>query len=286
MKKSLFKKVTTILITGAMVLSSTGCSKILEGIAAKELNEVLTETLDAFYDDPINGLSDYDSYEVPEMLEESLGFALDGIAASSYEIGEPEFNKDRTKAEVTVTFSNVLQVGEIPMGTVDEVSDYLGDCDDDDIEITFSMKNSKGDWVVTDVSELIDVFFTPYESLIFVDENGMPTSYYAPFFDDLVVDTVWYEPLMSNPLDVYTINGTPEALTAYVYFNRPVYLEFEANLLKDGDVIQTLTVTVTNGSTACCEFWGQSYSSGSYTVELLFDGSVVTTSEPVTVSER
>ncbi len=285
MKNSLLKKASCVLILFSMILSSTGCSAILEKIAAKEATEYLTEVLDAFYADPVNGLADYVSdYEIPEMLEDSLTFALNGIDASSYEIGEPKINSDRTTAKIPVTFSNVLIVDDIPMGTVDEVSEFLGDCDTDEVKITIVLSSKKGDWKVDDVSELVSLFFEPYESLIFVDEYGMPTSYYEPFFEECLVDTVWYEPLMSTPLSSNTISGVPEALTCCVYFDRPMYLTFEANLIQNDTVIQTLEVNTNGGSIAYCEFWGQTYNRGSYTLELTYDGNVVATSVPVTVN--
>lgn len=285
MKNSLIKKIISVTLAAVIVLSSTGCSKILERFAADEVNEFLTGALDAFYSDPVGGLSDYDeSFEIPELLEESMALALDGIAATSYEIGEIEFNKNRTTAEVPVTFSDVIQVEDIPMGTVDEVSDAISDCNKDDVTITFTLKSKDGDWSINDMSELTEVFFTPYESLIFVDENGMPTSFYEPFFEEHVVAVAWYEPLMSTPLDINTVSGTPQALTACVYFDSPVYLTFTADLIKSGEVIQTIDVVVEGGTTAYCEFYGQVYGRGSYTMELHFDEGLVASSETLTVN--
>ncbi len=269
----------------ALFISSTGCSKFLANIAAKDASSVLTEALEAFYADPVNGLGDYDdSFEVPILLDESLSFALEGVAASTFELGEAEINKSRTTAEIPVTFRKVLDVADIPMGTPEEVADALGSCHKNNVEITFTLKKEKSDWVIEDMSELIPLFFDPYTSIVYTDENGMPTSYYQPFFDECVVDFAWFEPLMANPLDNPVINGTPEALTACVYFDRLMYLPFTANLLKNDEVIQTVDV-VSDGSTiAMIEFWGQNYGRGTYTIELIYDDGVVTTSAPLTVN--
>lgn len=286
MNKSFIKKAVSVLLLASMAVSSSGCSKILEKFAAKEAEAVLTEALDAFYSDPVNGLSEYDdSFEIPDMLEESLAFAIEGVSSSTYELGEPSFNSNRTTAEIPVTFNDVLEVEDIAMGTEDEVSDALGDCDRNDVEITFVLKNKKGDWIIEDMSELIDVFFTPYESIVFVDENGMPTSYYQPFFDECLVDSVWYEPIMSNPLDGSSLHA-PSALLAVFYFDRPMYMTFTVNLLKSGDVVDTIEVVVDGGTTAYCEFWqnGTVYTNGSYTIELTYGDSVVATTDSLTVN--
>ncbi len=286
MNKSFIKKAVSVLLLASMAVSSSGCSKILEKFAAKEAEAVLTEALDAFYSDPVNGLSEYDdSFGIPDMIEESLAFAIEGVSASTYELGEPSFNSNRTTAKIPVTFNDVLEVEDIAMGTEDEVSDALGNCDRNDVEITFVLKNKKGDWIIEDMSELIDVFFTPYESIVFVDENGMPTSYYQPFFDECLVDSVWYEPIMSNPLDGSSLHA-PSALLAVFYFDRPMYMTFTVNLLKSGDVVDTIEVVVDGGTTAYCEFWqnGTVYTNGSYTIELTYGDSVVATTDSLTVN--
>ena len=268
----------------SLVMASTGCA-ILENIAAKGATEVLTEALDAFYSDPVSGLSEYDdTFDVPELLEESMGLALDGVSATTYEIGEVTLNKNRTTAKIPVTFSDVIQVEDISMGTLDEVTDALGDCDKEDIEITFVLKNKEGDWTIEDMSALIDVFFTPYESLVFIDENGMPTSFNQPFFDECVVETVWYDPYMATPLNTSSLHGGPEAMLCVVYFDRPMYLAFTANLIKNGDVVQSIDV-VTNGETiAYCEFWGVSYTPGSYEMQLVYADGTVAESSSLTVN--
>lgn len=286
MNKSFIKKAVSVLLLASMAVSSSGCSKILEKFAAKEAEAVLTEALDAFYSDPVNGLSEYDdSFDIPDMIEESLAFAIEGVSASTYELGEPSFNSNRTTAKIPVTFNDVLEVEDIAMGTEDEVSDALGNCDRNDVEITFVLKNKKGDWIIEDMTELIDVFFTPYESIVFVDENGMPTSYYQPFFDECLVDSVWYEPIMSNPLDGSSLHA-PSALLAVFYFDRPMYMTFTVNLLKSGDVVDTIEVVVDGGTTAYCEFWqnGTVYTNGSYTIELTYGDSVVATTDSLTVN--
>ena len=287
MKNSLFKKIGSLLLITALLIPSTGCSKILANISAREASDVLTEALDAFYSDPVNGPVSYvESYEVPDLLEESMSFALDGIASSSYELGEAKVNSNRTTVKIPVVFSNVIQVEDISMGTVDGVSEALGNCDKDDVEIEFVLKSHNGEWAVEDLDGLINTFFAPYEDIVFVDENGMPTSYYAPFFDECFVDAVWYEPLMSTPLDSSTLNSAPEALTSCFYFDRPMYITFTADLLKNGDVIQSIDVVLNGNTTAYCEFYGLTYDNGSYTVELTYGDGVVAETGSLTVAGR
>lgn len=287
MKNSFLKRAVSLLLIFAMVLPFTGCSKFLANIASKEASKVLTDALDDFYSDPVNGPVSYDeSYEVPQMLQESLDFALQGISSSTYELGEAQVNKNRTTIKIPVTFSKVIQVEDIAMGTYDEVSEALGDCDKEDVEIVFVLKSHDGDWAIEDMSELVTVFFEPYEDIVYVDENGMPTSYYEPFFEECYVDGTWYEPLMSTPLDSRTLDTAPEALTACFYFDRPMYMTFTAELVKSGEVVQTIEVVLNGNTTAYCEFWGQTYTSGSYVVDITYDGEVVAETSALTVAGR
>lgn len=285
MKSSFLKKFVCVALISAMCLSSAGCSKFLEKIAADEASKTLTAALDAFYSDPVNGVADYDdSFDIPDLLDESLAFALEGIGGSTYEIGEPDVNKSRNTIKFPVTFNDVIQVADIPMGTTDEISEALGDCDKEDVEIVFTLKNNKGDWEVTDMSELIDVFFTPYESLVFIDENGMPTSFNQDFFDECVVDSAWYDPYMATPLNTSSMHGSPDAMLAVVYFDRPMYLTFTANLLRGDDVVQSIDVDTNGKTVAYCEFWGVSYPAGTYTMELTFDDGTVAVIDSLTVN--
>ncbi|MBR1796613.1 MAG: hypothetical protein IJ757_01145 [Clostridiales bacterium] len=268
-------------MAASLVISASGCS-ILEKFTAREASKVLENALNTFYSDPVEGLAGEETFVVPELLEDSLSFALEGISGTSYEFGEAKVNKNRTTVKIPVTFSNVITVEDIPMGTVDEVADALEDCDREDVEITFVLKSSKGDWTITDFSELVDTFFDPYESLVYVDENGMPTSFYEPFFDECVIDAIWLDPMMGNPVEGNSISSA-DALVGYVYFDRPMYMTFEADLIKDGTVLQTIEVGTDGRTVAYCEFYGENYSSGSYEVELIFDGGVVASTGSISV---
>lgn len=88
---------------------------------------------------------------------------------------------------------------------------------------------------------------------------------------------------MANPLDNNSLQSPP-AVIGVVYFDRPMYLTFTANLLKNGEVVQTMDITVDGGTIAYCEFWGSRYASGSYTMELIFDDGVVAVTDTLSVN--
>ena len=93
MKNSLFKKSACVVLFAAVILSSTGCSKFMEKIAADDASKTLTAALDAFYSDPVNGVADYDdSFDIPDLLEESMAFALASIVPTRQSVSS---RKDR-----------------------------------------------------------------------------------------------------------------------------------------------------------------------------------------------
>ena len=63
-------------------------------------------------------------------------------------------------------------------------------------------------------------------------------------------------------------------------------MTFTAELVKSGEVVQTIEVVLNGNTTAYCEFWGQTYTSGSYVVDITYDGEVVAETSALTVAGR
>lgn len=283
MKHSSLKRVISTLLIVSIVLPLTGCSDLLKKFAGKDASKVLSATIDEFYDDPSAWIESNSDIDMSGLTDAGLQLALEQIGATSYELEEPKVNNNRDEAKITVKFTGVHVLDDVPMATEEEIRDFIEDSDTEDVEIQFVLTKKKDSWKITDLSGIYEVFFLPYESIAFVDENGMPTSYYQPFFDDIVVDTIWYDPMYGNPINGRSMMQQ-DAVEAVVYFNTPVYLTFTANLYKNDELIQTMEVVVDGGTVATCDFWGERYTNGSYTCELLYDGGVVTTSESLTVN--
>ena len=283
MNKRIILKLISVLLICSMVVPMTGCSELLKKIAGKSASKALEDVLDAFYADPVNGITDFDAeYAIPELSEGALALAVEGVSSTSYTIGNTKINKNRDEAKITVTFSDVRVIEDLPMATEEEVRELIDDCELSEFDVTFILEKDDDEWKLVDEGDLIDVFFAPYQSVVFVDEHGMPTSFYGPFFEDAVVETVWYDPVMGNPISSGL--SSPEALEAVVYFDRPIYLTFTANLYKNDELVQSVEVSVEGSTTAFCDFWGERYSNGNYTCELVFDNGVVAESGDIRVS--
>jgi len=268
-----FKKYLSIVLSAAVMFTAAGCSDFLESIASRKALSDFEPVVADFMSNP----TDY--VEVDSLNEDQLALAMDGFADVSYTIDEEvDLNSDRDEAQVVVTFENVRILDNIPVGTVDEVNSYIDDSDTDDVELTFTLVRDESSWEVDEYPDFYEVFFEPYSHISYIDENGMPTAFNQEFFDECVVDAVYYDPVMGNPLDRANISG-PVAIEMVVYFDRLMYLPFTAELIKNGDVIQTVEVDCDGLSIANCDFSGQTYSAGTYTVNLYYDEGVVATAD-------
>lgn len=271
------KKLISIVMSVAVIFTATGCSDFLEGIASRKAIDALDSAIADFMADPTSYV------DVSGLDENQLEIALDCFSDVTYTIDEDvKMNKSRDKVTIDVTFENVRVLDSIPAGTEEEVADYIDDADTDDVEVSYVLKRNESKWEIVEEPELYDIFFEPYSHIAYIDENGMPTRFNQDFFDECVVAGVYYDPVMGNPLDRPSISS-PVAVQFVVYFDRLIYLPFTAELVKNGDVVQTIDVIVDAHSVANCDFSGQTYLPGTYTVNVYYDGGLVA-SEDLTVT--
>ncbi|MCQ2516204.1 MAG: hypothetical protein MJ094_05010 [Saccharofermentans sp.] len=272
-----FKKSLSIVMTVAVIFTATGCSDFLEGIASRKAIDALDSTLADFISDPASVVN------VDDLDDNQLAIALDGFSDVTYSIDEDvKMNSSRDKVTVDVTFENVRVLNDIPVGTEEEVAEYIENASTNDVEVSYTLKRNESKWEVVDEPDYYSIFFEPYSRIAYIDENGMPTAFNQEFFDECVVAAVYYDPVMGNPLDRASISS-PVAIQMVVYFDRLMYLPFTAELVKNGSVVQTIDVIVDNQSIANCDFSGQAYTPGTYTVNVYFDGGIVA-SEDITVA--
>lgn len=268
------KKLVLVTMVSAFLLTAVGCSDILESIASRKAISTLDDSISQFLCSPTDYV-DVDSFD-----ENQLSLALDGLADVTYTIDEDaDLNSSRNKAEITVTFENVRILEEIPFGTEEQVNSYLESVKTDDVDVTFTLTRDESTWELEDASEeLFNLFYEPYSHVAYIDENGMPTSFNQVFFDECVVASVFYDPIMGNPLDRALLEN-PVAIEMVVYFDRPMYIPLTAELVKNDSVVQTIELNLDGLTIANCDFSGQIYSAGSYEVNVYFDGGLVASSD-------
>ncbi len=271
------KKFISIVMSVAVIFTATGCSDFLEGIASGKAISSLDSVLADFISDPTSFV------DVSALDENQLELALDSFSDVTYTIDEDvHMNKSRDKVTIDVTFENVRILDNIPAGTEDEVAAFIDDADTDNVEVTYTLKRNESKWEVIDSPDYYAIFFEAYSHIAYIDENGMPTTFNQEFFDECVVAGVFYDPVMGNPLERPSISA-PVAIQFVVYFDRLIYLPFTAELVKNGNVVQTIDVIVDAHSVANCDFSGQTYQPGTYTVNVYYDGGIVA-SEDITVT--
>jgi len=281
------KRITALVLAACFsVFALSGCSGMLEGIASKKVEKEAESLIEEFIADPTGFCEEYDDDYDASLIDGAVADLIEnGLSGVSFEISSVNLNKSRSKAEVEINFEDVRVIEDISLVTREEISDIMDECVLTDEDITLIFTRHEADWNIKSVEPLMDLFIKPYESVVFVGDNGMPESYSSVFFEETVVDTIWYDPLMSNPItDKNPSLESPEALEAVVYFNRPMYLTLTCDLLFNGEKVQTIELTLDGQTVADCDFWGESYREGSYTVNVYYDDGLVASSDALTVN--
>ena len=154
------------------------------------------------------------------------------------------------------------------------------DTDEDHIGRTRNSEKSKREGNEPDPTETV------------IPTNPDPTDTVEINYDyvkSVCVYSVWYDPTEDNPADYTSVaKDDAFALKGVFYFTTPLTASFEAKLYKDGQVILTKNIELDNDITAEADFsagleWSGVFDEGNYTVELLFEGKSVASTDVLEV---
>lgn len=122
-------------------------------------------------------------------------------------------------------------------------------------------------------------------------ESLDPVDYDIDYIRSVCIYTVWYDAIDDNPVKEQYVNKEDAfAIKGVFYFSVPLTTSFEARLYQDGDLILTKEIVLNNNVTAEADFsaglegWG-TFSAGTYTIELLFEGESVAVTDDFYVEE-
>ena len=137
--------------------------------------------------------------------------------------------------------------------------------------------------------------YETYETLqpsgTYSTESLDPVDYDIDYIRSVCIYTVWYDAIDDNPVKEQYVNKEDAfAIKGVFYFSVPLTTSFEARLYQDGDLILTKEIVLNNNVTAEADFsaglegWG-TFSAGTYTIELLFEGESVAVTDDFYVEE-
>lgn len=284
---SYFKKGIASLLIMMMLVNISGCSEFLMKRAVEKATEYVEGVFEDLKKDPEKTITKNSQTEVefPELTAEQ-GDVVDELFSSlSFDIDEVKLNEKRTKGTVTIALDliPVFEEDTFIVGTADEVNDQIDDLKQD-IVLDFDIKLDKNkNWVFADLSELAGLLMDPYQEICFLNEDGNPINITKGYIDMVYVDSAWFDPLMNNPLSENRLSGT-DYLKVGFYFNRPMTIDFTFDVLYNGEVSQTLEISLEEEIIADCHLESeQGFEAGSYQIILYYGDTVVAESEELTV---
>lgn len=304
------KKATAIALCIGMLVAQTGClSSLVEIIEESNAEELVTDFIDAYLKDP--GKCKFSKFcaEDPEfeLTDEQSEIFFELTSDVESKIKKTTVNSSGSKADVYVQLSGVIDINELETnsGTEDALLEAADEIRPDTYEVKFSLKkNKKDDWVIADMEDFEDLLMQPYADLKINDGSEPdptdPITVTPNIGSDVASDvnlvlnayiySVWYDVEMDFPLTTETIpNEKAYAITNVFYFSTPINGTFNAVLIgSDGKAVMSGDFHVNNEVTVSCDFsagmagWVK-FNPGDYHVELYYDGSLVATSEDVTI---
>ncbi len=290
----MLNKISTTALILVLMLQLAGCGSFLDSLASQGitrfLDTVLGELIQSGGKADLNSYSDrrYDMSNVLDQQKELYQMMFNGVM---FEIHEPDVYNNRDEGKCKVTFRNVPDVAStgLEKGTLDDYKAALRKSDKTRVNVVFNVvRDSDGDWIFADLDDFYREFLEPFGQFCFLDEDNNPLNITAEYVRSVVVDSVWYDPEMGNPLEGLFIKE-PVTLINVFYFEQPVTLELTAKLFRDNREIREMEVKVDNGTTAMFDFYGGggenagTMQPGKYHVELYYDGEKIEGSDVLTV---
>ena len=255
----LLRSILCIAVICSMAISATGCDAIMEKIAIGKVESMVEESFGGFFES--KGKNDLDKYAVTaydksEYIDEQLELFRFGLNKAHYELVETTLkdSHEQGKCKIKITKAAKYDDFDLWIGTMDEYKEAVKALGTKAYTITLKVeKTDDDDWKFSDLTPFYDLFLQPMADRCFIDDDGAPINITPKYIESFMVESVWYDPIMSNPLeDDYLVE--PKALVNVVYFNRQIDMTLTAKLYRDDDLVTELTCEVNSRNIAEYDF--------------------------------
>lgn len=288
----MIKKITAVALILSCLPMLTGCSEFLKRMAERKIETFFEQFAADFESDPTQAIIDYSAEEITfdEFHPKQMELALSAFTGATPVLDSIKLNDKRTKAELEITLEDV-RIGDIDLklGTYSEFSDAIQSLRADDVTFEVTLNRTDDGWQLEDLSEMKTVLYEPYLDNCILDEDGTPFFINEYYIESIYVGTYWYDPISGNPVTNRSATA-PVALINVFYFNQPMYMDFQAQLILNDEVVYEQNVSLDGDVVATCDFdsdiitGGSGFERGDYTVRLLYDGALVTESDSFRVN--
>ncbi|MBR2522820.1 MAG: hypothetical protein IKE53_00070 [Clostridiales bacterium] len=289
----IYVKTISVLLILCSVFMFSGCGAIMDSFTTRGVESFVTETFTSYIDS--QGTTDLASYskkdcDVPELTDEQQSIFSDVISRTSFEIGSTKIKEGRKQATCQVSFKKVADLSTLDswVGTYDDISEAVSSVKKKTVKITFKIIKKNDKWMFDDLSEFFGKVVSGYEDLCFLDDEGNPINITPHYIESFMVDSVWYDPVMDNPLDA-DMTFHAEQLVNVLYFDHPISYQFTAQLYSGRNMLAEKEVTVDDSVVARLAFDSMLYTNsqlfepGEYYIKVMVGSNELYETDPVIV---
>lgn len=289
------KKCALFLLTFVFVFAISGCDMLKSSISRQKANNYVEEFIDSTDINLLESIKTYSSekIEITDLIKLQRELYVN-YSKCEFVINEIKLDDtadfDKATCMLTIKYRDITDVlDEHSYATADDYRELIRGADIKSSEVKLQLVQKNGQWEFDDLSELYDMLYKPYTELVFIDKIGIAINPNAEYYADRCVSCLWYDPLMSVPLEGNSVTE-PVALQCAFYFERPVTEDFEARLLNaKGNVLARRPIKMDTSVIALCDFSSEylgieSIRQDKYFIELYFNDELIgKTPSPISV---
>lgn len=289
------KKCTLFLLIFVFIFAISGCDMLKSSISKQKANNYVEDFIDSTDINLLESIKTYSSekIETTDLIklqrELYVNFSKCEFVINEINLDDAE-NFDKATCKLTIKYRDITDVlEEHSYATADDYHELIRDVDVKSSEVKLKLVQKNGQWKFDDLNELYDMLYKPYTELVFIDRIGIAINPDAKYYKDRCISSLWYDPLMSVPLEGNSISE-PMALQCAFYFERPVTEDFEARLLNaNGNVLARRPIKMDTSVIAICDFSSEyigidEIKKGKYFIELYYNDELIgKTSNPISV---
>ena len=251
-------KFISLILVLCSAFALTGCGSIMDSFAVKDVEEFVNESFTSFFDSQGTydlSASAKNDCDVPDLTDEQQELFAEALSQTSFEIISTKIKEGRKQATCQVSFKKVADLSDFDtwVGDRGEISDALKSVSRKTVKITFKIVKKNDKWMFNDISEFYEKIMSGYDGICFLDDEGNPINITPHYIESFMVDSVWYDPVMDNPLDA-DMTFHAEQLVNVLYFDHPISFQFTAKLYSGHDLLAEKEITVDDSVVARMSF--------------------------------
>jgi len=265
----LVRHLTVIILLSVCAAAFAGCGFLLDGIEEGDAEYFVTSTLDEFFDSgcstDLNSMADK-AYDMSEINDEQLELFRYSLRNVSYEVVSTKIKDERDTAVCIVEFTGIpraLDLDKTPV-TVEDYKKAIDGLKKTRERITFRLvKDESGSWMFSDLNDFYDSLLRPYDGLEYLNDKGVPAHISDDYLKPYIVDNMWYDPLLGNPVKDLSISK-PSALINVFCFSRKMTVDITAKLYRGTTEIAAMDVALDDDIMVKFDFDAMIYTQNEY----------------------